>query len=339
MHWRKIKDELLRLTKTQKIFIFCAMVCGFCITADYGIVRPVSNSIFLTQHGVDFFPYVWLAIVPLNFLIIELYNRYLSRLGVRRMFLTIALCIALVSTFCAITMTKLPFVAFFFYVWKEIYIMLLFQQLWSVVHTTIQLSQAKFLYGLIFAFGGLGGVFGSTLPGFFATSVGSPNLIFATLPLVLILTFAFFKMLRLSSVQKENSTKPIRNFMQGVLAIRNSKYLSFIALIVILMQVVTTLIYYQFNAMLEITIPEQDLRTEYSGRLFGIANFLTVIFQLFGSFLLLHFFGLKRSHLLLPVILCFNALGSLVFPSFAMISAAFITIKAFDFSLFGILKE
>jgi ATP/ADP translocase len=91
--------------------------------------------------------------------------------------------------------------------------------------------------------------------------------------------------------------------------------------------------------MLEITIPEQDLRTEYSGKIFGVVNFMTVIFQLFGSFLFLHFFGLKRSHLLLPLILCFNALGSLVIPSFAMISVAFITIKAFDFSLFGILKE
>ncbi len=341
MHWRKFKDEILQLTKSQRIFIFCAMICGFCITADYGVVRPVSNSIFLTQHGTDLFPYAWLAIVPLNFLLVELYNRYLSRLGVQRMFLAIVLVVAFVNTFCAITMTKLPFVAFFFYVWKEIYIMLLFQQLWSVVHSTIQMGQAKFLYGLIFAFGGLGGIFGSILPGFFAVSMGSPNLIFASLPLLTTLTFAFIYMLRRSSVNEEKSTtqKPIGNFMQGVTAIRNSKYLSFILFIVILMQVVTTLVYYQFNSMLETTIPEQDLRTEYSGRIFGIVNIMTVIFQLFGSFLFLQFFGLKRSHLLLPLILCFNALGSLVIPSFAMISVAFITIKAFDFSLFGILKE
>ena len=341
MLWRKIKDELLQLTGVQRIFIFCAMICAFCITADYGIVRPVSNSIFLTQHGSDFFPYAWLAIVPLNFLMVELYNRFLSRIGVKRMFITILLVVALVNTFCAITMTKLPFVAFFFYVWKEIYVVLLFQQLWSVIHSTIQMNQAKFLYGLIFAVGGLGGIFGSILPGFFAVSMGSPNLIFTSLPLFAALAFGFNYLLRNSSVSKEEtaSQKPIRNFMQGVSAIKNSKYLSFILFIVILMQVATTLIYYQFNSMLEVTVPEQDLRTQYSGKIFGIVNFMTVVFQLFGSFLFLHFFGLKRSHLLLPLILCFNALGSLVIPSFAMISVAFITIKAFDFSLFGILKE
>ncbi len=341
MLWRKFKDEILQLTGLQRIFIFCAMICAFCITADYGIVRPVSNSIFLTQHGTDLFPYAWLAIVPLNFLLVELYNRFLSRLGVLRMFLAIVLFVACVNTFCAITMTKLPFVSFFFYVWKEIYIMLLFQQLWSVIHSTIHMSQAKYLYGLIFAVGGLGGIFGSILPGFFAVSMGSPNLIFASIPIFTVLTIAFIYMLRHSCVTQENPAepKPIRNFMQGVSAIRNSKYLSFILIIVILMQVATTLIYFQFNSMLEMAIPEQDLRTEYSGRIFGIVNIMTVMFQLFGSFLFLHFFGLKRSHLLLPLILCFNALGSLVIPSFAMISVAFITIKAFDFSLFGVLKE
>jgi len=340
MIWRKFKEEILQLTRTQRIFIFCAMVCGFCITADYGIVRPVSNSIFMTEHGSDIFPYAWLAIVPLNFLLVELYNRFLSRLGVQRMFITIILCIAVVNTFCAIFMTKIPFLAFFFYVWKEIYIMLLFQQLWSVIHSTIQMGQAKLLYGLVFAFGGIGGIVGSILPGFFAISMGTPNLVFASLPLFTILTFSFTYMLRHSSVSKEETAqKPIRNFWQGVGAIRNSKYLSFILIIVVLMQVATTLIYYQFNAMLESSIPEQDIRTEYSGKVFAIINLMTVIFQVFGSFLFLHFFGLKRSHLLLPLILCFNALGSLVIPSFAMISVAFITIKAFDFSLFGVLKE
>jgi hypothetical protein len=121
MLWRKFKDAILQLTGVQRIFIFCAMICAFCITADYGVVRPVSNSIFLTEHGTNLFPYAWLAIVPLNFLLVELYNRFLSRLGVLRMFLAIVLFVASVNTFCAITMTKLPFVAFFFYVWKEIY--------------------------------------------------------------------------------------------------------------------------------------------------------------------------------------------------------------------------
>jgi len=105
------------------------------------------------------------------------------------------------------------------------------------------MSQAKFLYGLVFAVGALGHI-RKHPAGIFAVSMGSPNLLFASIPLFTVLTFAFSKMLRYSSVAKEDTTKkPICNFMQGVSAIKNSKYLSFILIIVVLMQVATTLIY------------------------------------------------------------------------------------------------
>ena len=68
-------------------------------------------------------------------------------------------------------------------------------------------------------------------------------------------------------------------------------------------------------------------------------NIITVSLQLFGSFLLVHFLGLRGSHLFIPAILGLGALGVLSLPSFAMISFAFLTIKCFDTSLFGIIKE
>ena len=331
------KEEILQFTRSQWLFIGLSMLCGFCIMFDYGVVRPVSNSVFITSYGSDFFPYAWLAIVPLSFLIVELYNRFLAKLGILKMFLTIVATISIVNIFCATYMSKIGFLPFFFYVWKEIYVMLLFQQLWSVIHSTLHMKQAKYTYGLIFAVGGIGGVLGYLVPGYFAVKIGSPNLLFFSIPLFVVMTLAF-KHLAKGDIEKSEE-QPINNFWEGVTAIRNSKYLSFILSIVLLMQVTTTLIYYQFNSMLEGSILLQDLRTEYCGKVFVIANITTVLFQLFGSLLFVHFFGLRRSHILLPLILSLNAIGSLITPTFSMISAAFITIKAFDFSLFGVLKE
>ena len=339
MLWKGFKEELLQFSRTQWFFISCAMVCGFCIMFDYGVVRPVSNSIFITHYGSDFFPYAWLAIVPLSFVIVELYNRFLARLGVFKMFVTIIVTIGAINIFCALFMNKISFLPFFFYVWKEIYVMLLFQQLWSVIHSTLHMRQAKYIYGLIFAVGGVGGILGNVIPGYLAVKMGTSNLLFYSLPLFALLTVAFKYLLKPTVLKTEPVEQPINNFWEGVTAIRNSKYLSFILAIVLLMQVTTTLIYYQFNTMLEVSVPHQDLRTEYCGKVFFIANITTVAFQLFGSLLFVHFFGLRRSHILLPIILSINAIGSLFVPTFAMISAAFITIKAFDFSLFGVLKE
>lgn len=105
------------------------------------------------------------------------------------------------------------------------------------------------------------------------------------------------------------------------------------------MQLASTILYYQVNQMVEITILDKDLRTEFFGKILGLTNAITIVLQCVGSFLLVHFLGLRLSHLCIPCILCMNALGCLLFPLFSMVSYAYVTIKAFDFSVFGILKE
>ena len=340
MFLNALKEKFTMLTGGRPLFILCGMICGFCIMGDYGIVRPVSHSVFLSTYGSQFFPYVWLAIVPFNFLVVELYNRFLPKIGIHRMFYTILAVIIVVNTCAAFFVTKLPAFSFLFYIWKEIYVMLLFQQMWSVIHTTVKSDQAKYLYGVLFACGGVGGILGNAFSGTCAVRIGSENLLFGSLPLLAILGVAFYYLIKKSEVQETSVQKPqINNFMQGVSAIRNSKYLTFILAIVVVMQVTTTLIYYQFNEVLESSIATQDLRTEFCGRAFGIANVVSLSFQIFGSYLLIQFLGLRRSHLAMPLLLAINAAGSLLFPTFTMITAAFVTIKAFDFSLFGVLKE
>src|SRR3990167_6396300 len=165
MFLNALKEKFTMLTGGRPLFILCGMICGFCIMGDYGIVRPVSHSVFLSTYGSQFFPYVWLAIVPFNFLVVELYNRFLPKIGIHRMFYTILAVIICVNTCAAIFVTKIPAFSFLFYIWKEIYVMLLFQQMWSVIHTTVKSDQAKYLYGVLFACGGMGCILGNAFSG------------------------------------------------------------------------------------------------------------------------------------------------------------------------------
>lgn len=337
---RVIKEEILRFTASERIFILCAMLCGFCISAEYAVIRPVSNAVFITAYTSEILPWAWLAVVPINFLVVALYNRFLPQLGCMKMFLISICAIIAGNLFCAHFMKNLPFLPFIFYVWKEIYVLLMFQQLWSVIHSTIKLDQAKYLYGLIFAVGGIGGVLGSMFPGFFAVKMGSENLLYATLPIYLGLAVAYFWMLKHTQELPQNEWKSEQgSWRQGIQLIKSSKFLMFILLIVLFMQVTSTIIYYQFNTILETTIGDKDMRTEYCGRVLGIVNSLTIGLQLVGSFLMVHFLGLRFSHFLVPCALCINAFGCILLPTFPMISYAYITIKAFDFSIFGIIKE
>jgi AAA family ATP:ADP antiporter len=137
----------------------------------------------------------------------------------------------------------------------------------------------------------------------------------------------------------EKQRTSLNAFSHGLKMIGASKYLTFILLIVVFMQLSSSLIDFQFNSILEKTIAEKDLRTQYTGRILGIVHAATISLQLFGSFLLIHFLGIRRSHLLIPSLLCLNSVAFQFFPLFGVISFAYISIKSCDFSLFSIIKE
>jgi ATP:ADP antiporter, AAA family len=341
----QLKNEFSTFSTQERFFILFAMLCGFFISAEYAVIRPVSNAVFLTAYGSSAFPYAWLATVPLNLLVVALYNKYLPRLGCFKMFAVIAAIVTATNMFCSAFLNHISWLPFVFYLWKEVYIMLMFQQLWSVIHSTISFGRAKYLYGLFFGLGALGAAIGSILPGYFAVQMGSESLLMATFPIYIVLSFCYYFALKQTKegvgmkIDDEKRRTSFNAFYHGLKMIGSSRYLTFILLIVVFMQLSSTLIDFQFNSVLEKTILQKDLRTEYTGRILGIVHAVTITLQLFGSFLLIHYLGIKRSHLLIPFLLCFNSIIFQFFPVFGVISFAYISIKSCDFSLFGIIKE
>lgn len=332
-----VKNEFNRFTQSEKLFILLAMVCGFLINAGYSIVRPVSESFFMTAYGSGAFPYAWIIGIPFNLLIVALYNRYLPQWGCRKTFF-ISTSIVISTILMAVFLFRTGgLFSFLFYLWKEVFILIMFQQLWSIIHSTIKFEKAKYLYGIFFAFGGLGSIFASALPGFLAVKLGSENLLYSSIPIYILLTIFYCALLKHSnpSIHVEKET-PLKD---GVSLVLKSKPLMFILLILVFMQLASTFVNFQFNTVLEKTVQGEDLRTEYYGRIHGLGSFVTVSLQLAGSFFLVHFLGLRRGHLFVPLFLILNAIGSLFMPTFRMIAASYITIKAFDFSIFGVLKE
>lgn len=318
------------------LFIISAMACGFFISADYSIVRPVSNSLFIHFYGTEYLPFAWLFGLPFSFIAVSLYNRYLARIGCWKMFLIIGSSVVGTNLICAFFIDQMSWFSFFFYMWKEVYIMLMFQQLWSVIHSTVNKEKAKHLYGLLFGFGALGGLLGSFLPGFFAVKIGSESLLFASLPLYFCLGFAFSFLLK-----KGNTVSFEKNgdFFEGIKLIKSSHALLFILSIVVLIQFCSTLIDFQFQTSLAEAIPDKDLRTEYAGKLFSVIHGVTLCLQFVGTYLLVRFLGLRASHFLVPFLLGLSYLGYLLFPLFGVISFSFAMLKSFDFSFFGIIKE
>jgi len=338
----KIKKEASLFSFKEKMFLLAAMLCSFLISADYAIIRPVSNSLFIQGFGAKAFPYAWIASIPLNLLIVSLYNKYLPKLGCFKMFAVIGSFIAVINSLAGIYMGKIAILPIFFNVWKDIYVMLMFQLLWSVIHSTVKLDKAKYLYGLLFGIGALGGFTGSITTSYFAVKLGSENLLFSTLPIYLLLATSYYFLIRNSAdvdQKVDDSMKKSSSFKDSFALIAKSKLLFAILLMVTFMQITATITDFQFNTYLEKMYPEKDIRTEYFGRLLAFGNILTMSFQFIGIFIFIRYLGKFRTHLMVPAILCVNALAFVVYPVYGVISYAFLTIKCFDFSLFNVIKE
>ena len=335
-----LKAELSSYTLQERAFILFATLCGFFICCEYSIIRPVSNSLFISAFGTHFFPYVWLASVPFNFLIVSFYNRLVPKWGSKRLFVGLTLLVICVNISFAFFYQKFPSLIFAFYIWKEVYVMMMFQLVWSVIHANVHFHRAKYLYGLFFGIGGMGAMLGSSFPSFFAVAYGSENLLILSLPIYLLLLATYWKMSQYCKGDVPNEAREKKGgFLHGLKLISGSRFLIFALLIVVLMQMMAAIVDFQFNHFLEKKFAEVDVRTEYAARTLGMMHTLTVALQFIGSFALIQWMGFRRSHYFVPSVLAVFTSLVVVFPIFSVVSMMFITLKAIDFSLFGVIKE
>jgi len=204
------------------------------------------------------------------------------------------------------------------------------------------MKDAKYLYGVLFGFGAFGGFLGSLVPGFLATSLGSDSLLFFSFPLYSVLTVSFFYLLKHSGseeVVSSEKTKPFASLGKGMRLINSSTLLKAILVMSVFMQVTATLADFQCQSFLEGGFPDRDLRTACAGKLVSLGNMLTMSLQFFGIFLCVRLCGLQRAHLTVPVVLGLVCGISLLVPSFSAVATFFVILKAFEFSLFTVIKE
>src|SRR3989344_4696663 len=179
----RIRQELASFTASERLFVFFAMLTGFSISAEYGITRPASNSLFLTLFSSQAFPWIWLPTGPLHPPLLTPPNYLLPRIGPWKTLCAVACTVICINSATGLLLPYFPALICIQFAWKDIYVLLMFKQLWSLIHSTISATRAKYLYGAIFGMGTIGSIFVALIPGFFAAQIGSEQIFFFTGPL------------------------------------------------------------------------------------------------------------------------------------------------------------
>ena len=285
------------------------------------IIKPTINSLFITNVGIDKLPLAFILVALGAGIITTFYSRLLNSTPLNRIiFYTLFTSVLTITLFAVLLRLNYieKWVLYLFYVWVAVFGVLSASQFWILANIVFNTREAKRLFGLVGSGAILGGIIGGYLASLLAPVVGSENLLFIGVFFLVIcipVNATIWKSKELASL-----TYPRQKRRMGKLAehplrlIRNSRHLTYLALITILVVMVARLIDYQFSAISSAKIPDEDKLTAFFGFWFSNFNILSLIIQLFITRRVVGLFGVGLSLYFLPAGIFIGALALLFVP-------------------------
>ncbi len=311
------------------------LLCG------YEFIRAVSNSLFIVAYTAENLPRVMVAVSPSLILLLYFYGRLLSWCGATRtLAITSILSGALIlGSYFALT-KGYRFAAAIIYVFREAYIVVIIEQFWSFVNSTLSSKQAKTINGPFCAIASVGSVIGGLLVGRWATSLGSE--IFLVFTAASLIPTAIFGVIAYKFAGEPKPSVAEEGGRRGHLGVKtffNSKYLVFIGLLILTTQLISTVLDLRFNALVETEITHEDEMTAYYGNFYAGLGAISAVLQLIVVPLALRLISVHIIHIFIPLVHLINGFFLTLRPSLQTGAISYITFKALDYSLFRAGKE
>lgn len=304
----------------------------------YECVRSVSNSVFVQVYGASNLPYVMALAPVVTLLMVWAYGSILSRIGARRtLVVTTVLSAGVFLLIYGGLVSGARVSAVVLYVFREAYIVLLIEQYWSFINSTLNARLASRLNGPICGVASAGAIAGGVFVSQAAASMGTNNLLpvaaVALIPAAVLSWTAYRK-------GGEPAAPPDHHGSSlGLSAFRSNPTLSWIAAVILLTQVLAAVLDLAFNHAVAEAIPDTDTRTAFYGQFFASLNGGAFVLQFVGAPLLLRYVSLRKIHFGMPVVHAAAAMALLFVPGLAVAGAAFFLFKAVDYSIFRAAKE
>jgi AAA family ATP:ADP antiporter len=321
---------------------------GAVLLCGYEFLRSPANTLFKAAYGKAALPYVT-ALVPVGVIAaVYVYGKLLSWVGPRRTLLaTTAGSAGLIGLlYAAIQRWHFMPATWALYVLKEAYIVLIIEQYWSYLNSTLGTETAKKVNGPVCGIAGLGSVVGAWLVGRSAERLGAVAFVgFAAGATVVAGVVSDFVYWRCGAPRgEERATKARRHEavagdVMGLRLFRGFPVLGVLLAVVVVTQVVSTVLDFDFQGILQDRIPAVDRQTAWSGNFFALLNAVALGMQFVAAPLLLRAVPLPAVQVGIPCVHLGTCLYLLARPSLWSAGVAFLVFKAIDYSIFRAAKE
>lgn len=314
------------------------------ITALYQL-KPATRSLLIEALGADSLPYVWVGSAFALLITIAVYRKMLIRFG--RVQVILASCLFFAGAlvvFRLLATTHAAWVAVAFYIFVDIFGVVLAEQFWSLADGTYRAEEGRHWYGFVGTGGLIGGIVGGLLAAFLIryTPLQTPDLMLvaaALVGLILGLTWAMNRWGLLQRTGEIESHPAVAMSAGGWRLIAGSRYLVLIAAALLLAQTISPLVEYQFLHIVEATYPEREARTAALSLFFSVMGGVSVAVNLVLTPLILNYMGVLSGLLVQPLALAVSAGGFMLHPT--LIPAAIMKIcdRGLSYSINRAAKE
>lgn len=300
----------------------------FCLTALQHLLKPARSAFFLSTAGAVNLPWVYIVTAPASMVAALAYGRWLAGQPRRRQIHgSLAIVAGSLVVFRALLLAPTSWTAGAFYVWIQVFSLLLVSQFFLVGNDLFDPRQAKRIYGVIGSGGLIGGIAGAAAAGFLANEVGSANLLWIAVALLggcAVFAESSFRTGDFGvpepgagpegrASEAERRKGPALG--SGLAVLRRVPHLRRIALMLFLAVIVSTFVDFLYSSAVEAAHPgDRDRQLEFIGQSFAIFNGAALALQLFLTSWMLGTVGLAGAMLLLPVGLGFGLGGVLLIP-------------------------
>lgn len=307
MRWiRKIiKANPEELKKAVLLFTYF-----FLAISAYYAIKPVRSSLFLAVFGPEKLPFVYLGSAAVTLVVVFIYAELAKRVN-RDLLLgstTLFFIASLLLFWWSFKFRPTTSLSAIFYIWVSNFNVILVTQFWSVANDIYNPREGKRLYGFI----GSGGILGSILTGFavawLVKRVGTENLLLVSAAFLLVLMAIARKICSLDSRERREKEARLpevdrlpESGANGFTLIWRSPYLKLITAIVILLNIVTTIVDYQFQTVISGHFTK-DQMTAFLGNFFSFLTLAAFLLQFFVTSRIHQRLGVTFSLLIQPLL-------------------------------------
>ncbi len=323
----KIVSRFVDVRRDEFVSALFLFVYFFLVAASALIVKTVKISLFLEWLTFKKLPFAYMLTALLIGFVVTLNSKFIHRMN-RELYISISLAFYIVSLFGFWWLFKieLKWLPLAFWFWADVFTATSVIQFWILVNDAYNPRQAKRLIGFLVSGGLLGGIVGALLASSLIRIIGTEDLllacpVFLSVCLILVISLRGLKKSKgTTATEREPGKKgELGGYRKGFQMFVKNRHLVILGGIMASGIIVTTLIDFQFNSVVEQSFRELDTRTAFLGAFFSVLLVISYLLHVLTTNRILKNFGIRAAILITPLVLLIGTVAVFFVPLTALL--------------------